>query len=290
MPPLQERTTSVVAICATNDNHEMDLDPAIRAYYEKGEEAERLFGGFPSGPLEFVRTQELILRHLPTGPLDILDVGGGPGVYARWLADLGHRVHLIDPLQLHVDQARAAHPNVKAEVGDARDLSRPDASADVVLLLGPLYHLVEQEDRFSALHEARRVLRPGGVLFAAAISRFAAMLDLLLRVDRLHEPDVFDVVDHSVRTGTFGGPGRGGLFTTSYFHLPRDLVREINDAGFESTRVLQVEGPGCWVSDFEDRWADSARREAMLEAARFVEAEPEMLAASSHLLGIATRR
>lgn len=266
----------------------MELDPDIRAYYEKGEEADRLTGGFPSGPLELARTQEIILRYLPTGRLDVLDVGGGPGVYARWLADLGHRVHLIDPVPLHVEQARAAHPDVEAEIGDARDLSRSDASTDVVLLMGPLYHLVEQSDRIGALREARRVLRPGGVLFAAAISRYAALLDLLLRHEQLQDPEIFEIVDHSVHTGFFGGPGRGGLFTTSYFHLPRDLLTEIDDAGFESTRVLQVEGPGCWVTNFEDRWADPARKEAMLQAARLVEAEPEMLAVSSHLLAIAT--
>jgi len=125
----------------------VEIDPSVRAYYEKGEEAERLFGGFPSGRLELARTQEIILRGLGDPPLDILDVGGGPGTYAAWLADLGHRVHLVDPVALHVDQASTAHADVTAEQGDARSLNRSDASADVVLLLGPLYHLVDQADR-----------------------------------------------------------------------------------------------------------------------------------------------
>lgn len=96
---------------------------------------------FPSGPLELARTHELIERHLVGDNLDILDVGGGPGIYAPWLSELGHHVHLIDPIPLHVAQARAA--GIAAMEGDARALARAGQSADVVLLLGPLYHLVD---------------------------------------------------------------------------------------------------------------------------------------------------
>lgn len=265
----------------------MELDPSIRAYYDRGEEADRLSGGFPSGPLEFARTKEILERHLPPSPAEILDVGGGPGAYASWLADRGYQVHLIDPVPLHVEQATAAHGALKAEVGDARALARADASADAVLLLGPLYHLVERDDRILALREAARVLRPGGVLFAAAISRFAALMDLLVRFDRLHDRDVAAMVEESVTTGVFGGPGKGELFTTAYFHLPRELAAEVTEAGFAAPALLQIEGPGFLVPNFEARWADESRREAMLQAARWVESEPEMLAASSHLMAVA---
>jgi ubiquinone/menaquinone biosynthesis C-methylase UbiE len=267
----------------------MELDPEVRAYYERGDEAARLTGGFPSGPLERARTEEILLRYLRSAPLEILDVGGGPGVYAAWLAEQGHQVRVIDPIPLHVEQAEAAHPDVSAEVGDARRLVRPDASADVVLMLGPLYHIVEKGDRLLALREAARVLKSGGLLFAAAISRFAALLDLLVRLDRLHEPEVFATVEESVKTGVFRGPGEAGLFTTAYFHRPRDLSVEIVEAGFDELEVLSVEGPGFLVPDFEDRWKDSERRQTMLRVARLVESEPEMLAAASHLIAVARK-
>ena len=86
----------------------MELDPEVRAYYERGDEAARLTGGFPSGPLERARTEEILLRYLPSHSLEILDVGGGPGVYAAWLAEQGHRVHVIDPIPLHVEQAESS--------------------------------------------------------------------------------------------------------------------------------------------------------------------------------------
>ena len=79
------------------------LVPAILSYYAAGLERDRLFEG--RSQLERVRTQELLARHLPPPPAVILDVGGGPGVYARWLASQGYEVHLVDPVPLHVEQA-----------------------------------------------------------------------------------------------------------------------------------------------------------------------------------------
>jgi SAM-dependent methyltransferase len=272
--------------CLVHHGIVSSLPPEIRAYYERGQEAERLSGGFPSGPLELARTQELILRYLPTERQSILDVGGGPGVYATWLAELGHDVRLVDPVSLHVEQARAA--GVDATEGDARDLDRESESVDVVLLLGPLYHMVDRADRLRALGEARRVLRAGGLVFVAAISRFAALFDLLVRLNRLHEDDVFAAVADAVVTGVFHG-SEGGLFTTAYFHRPSELREEVGEAGFNALGLFNVEGPGFVVHDFTERWSDPATRDALLAAARLVEEEPEMLAAASHLLLVGRR-
>jgi ubiquinone/menaquinone biosynthesis C-methylase UbiE len=265
-----------------------EFDASIRAFYEKGNEIGRLDGGFPSGPLELERTKEIIARYLPPAPLSILDVGGGPGVYAAWLAERGDRVHLVDPVELHVKQARSTHPKVTAEAGDARQLAQPDASVDAVLLLGPLYHLVDRADRLRALNEARRVLRSGGWVFVAAISRYAALLDLLIRLDRLHEPEIFQMVRDVVESGVFRGT-TSNLFTTAYFHLPEELRGEVADAGFAVSAVLNIEGPGCLLTDFESRWADPQRRETILQVARLLESKPEMLAASSHILAVARK-
>jgi SAM-dependent methyltransferase len=173
--------------------------------------------------------------------------------------------------------------------GDARELDEPTGSVDVVLLLGPLYHLTEAADRLGALGEAHRVLRSGGLLFSAGISRYAALLDLLVRLDRLHEPDVWVRVREAVATGVFRGHAEG-LFTTAYFHLPEELEEELSSAGFSEIEVFNIEGPGFLVDNFADRWADPAKREAMLEAARLVEQAPSMMGASSHLLAVGRSR
>ena len=146
----------------------MRIDPAIESHYDTGYERFRLSpGGRPS--LEFVRSMELLERLLPAPPARVLDVGGGPGTYAAPLARCGYRVHLVDPLPLHVEQARqAAGAAFTAAQGNARELAEPDESQDAVLLFGPLYHLTEAADRRQALAQARRVLAPGGRLLALA--------------------------------------------------------------------------------------------------------------------------
>lgn len=131
----------------------------IEFYSATINESDRLSGP-ADGVLEMVRTQELLRRHLPPAPASVLDVGGGPGAHARWLSEDGYRVHLVDPVQRHL--AEAEDSGCSVELGDARELSAADASYDVVLVLGPLYHLVEAADRRTALAEAYRVVRPGG--------------------------------------------------------------------------------------------------------------------------------
>jgi SAM-dependent methyltransferase len=155
------------------------MDPEILGHYEQGVELKRLAGG--SSRIEFARTRELLERHLPPAPARVLDIGGGPGAYSAWLAGGGYEVTLIDPVPIHVSDAaalaaRSARP-FTATLGDARDLEQMDASFDVALLFGPLYHLPERAERLRALSEATRVVRFGGVVAVAAISRFASILD-----------------------------------------------------------------------------------------------------------------
>ena len=139
----------------------MALDPEIEAYYARGGEPERLEHGY--FPLERARTQEIVLRHLAPPPGVVLDVGGAAGAYALWLSARGYAVHLVDPVPLHVDEARrasahSAHPLAGITQGDARALDHADASADAVLLLGPLYHLTDA--RGPAARAGRGPARP----------------------------------------------------------------------------------------------------------------------------------
>lgn len=267
------------------------LDDAMRRYYDRDREDGRLSrsGG---GQLERARTQELLQRFLPAPPCDVLDVGGGTGVYADWLADLGYRVHLVDPMELHVEraQARAASRSSNpftAAVGDARGLDAPDASVDAVLYLGPLYHLIERDDRLLALREARRALRPGGTLCAVAISRFASLLDGLDR-GWLADPEFRSIVERDLADGQHRNPGgidRPGWFTTAYFHRPEDLAAEIAEAGFGIPTLLGIEGPASW---FPSDWNDPVHRERTLFAARAAEGEPSLLGMNAHILAVAT--
>jgi len=267
-------------------------DKDVAAFYERGLERERLDAG--TGGLEFARTLSLLDRYLPEAPAAIADIGGGPGRYACWLADRGYAVHLVDPVPLHIEQAQSAaqsgHPLASAEVGDARALRLPTASADAVLLLGPLYHLPERADRVQALAEARRVCRPYGVVIAAAISRFASTLDGL-REGYLEDPAFARIAADDRRDGRHYNPtNHPAYFTTAYFHRPEELARECEDAGLVHESTLAIEGPAWLLADLDTRLADDQRRGALLSALDSLESEPALLGVSAHLLVVSRRR
>ena len=259
------------------------MDDRVLDHYGGGIERDRFAGGYSR--IEFARTKELLERYLPPPPAPILDVGGGPGAYASWLAGRGYRLHLVDPVPLHVEQA-TARGGFTAALGDARRLEEKDETFDVVLLMGPLYHLTERTDRVTALAEARRVARPGGLVAAAAISRFASLLDGL-KYDRLRDPEFRAIVERDLAEGQHRNTDRRPeWFTTSYFHRPEELEAEMAEAGLAVEATFGVEGPG-WV--MHNLWDDEGRRESVLYAARAVEQDPGLMALSSHLLAIGRR-
>jgi ubiquinone/menaquinone biosynthesis C-methylase UbiE len=256
-------------------------------YYGEGRESSRLRKD--NGLIELARTRELLQRFVPPPPAVVLDIGGGAGVYAFWLAQQGYRVHLIDATPLHIEQAHRYSqaeniPLAEIAVGDARHLTQPDAVADAVLLLGPLYHLTERSDRLAALREAFRTLKPGGVLLAAAISRYASFLDGLLR-GYLEDPVFAGIVRQDLTDGQHRNPtNHPRYFTTSFFHTPQELEAEAAEAGFENPQVLAIEGPGWMFPELTARWHEPARRELYLELMRQAENAPALTGASSHLM------
>jgi SAM-dependent methyltransferase len=268
------------------------LPAEIVAHYGTGYERERLAAG--TSRLEFVRSREILCRFLPPVPATVLDIGGGPGAYAAWLAREGYRVHLLDAVPLHVAQAQEAsawqpdHP-FTAAVGDARALPCGAESADAVLLFGPLYHLTERGDRLQALAEARRVLRPGGVVLAAAISRFASLLDGL-KYGLFDDLGFVRIAERDLEDGQHRNPeDHPGYFTTAYFHRPDELAQEVAAAGFSLDAVLAVEGPGSLLPDLSLWWEDPHRRDVLLSFIARVEAEPSLLGLGGHLMAVGHR-
>ena len=259
----------------------------LRFYGETITEADRLTAT-ADGRLEMVRTQELLRRYLPPAPARVLDVGGGPGTHARWLVEDGYQVHLVDPVPRHIRQAESSGATV--ELGDARALTAADASYDVVLLLGPLYHLPDHDDRAQALTEAHRVLRPGGLLAAAGINRYASLFEHSAFA-HLHRPAMRESIQHILHSQVHDGKRS---FTSAYFHTGEQLRDEVTSTGFTDTDVLSVEGPAWSMLAAAERttggdFRDSALFESALTAARMAEPYPELLAAGSHMLAFGYR-
>jgi ubiquinone/menaquinone biosynthesis C-methylase UbiE len=271
----------------------MDLLPEeIERYYRLGLESGRLSNEV--GELEKFRTQQILARYLPPPPAVIFDIGGGAGVHAFPLAEKDYQVHLVDPVELHLEQARTREAQSGVRLasirpGDARKLEAANGIAGAVLLLGPLYHLIERADRITALGEAGRILKPGGVLFAAAISRFASF------VGGVHsaffaDPAFRDIIETDLLSGQHRNPTKEPLyFTTAYFHRPDELERELAEARFEGVHILGIEGPAWSSALFSEVWAAPAQRERLMKFLSLVEEEPSILGASAHLLAVARR-
>lgn len=253
-----------------------ELDERIRDYYEdQFDESARLTTRSAQGPLEHQRVQELIGQHLTGGR--IIDIGGGAGVHARSLLDGGHQVTLVDPVRSHVRSA--AQLGVDAQIGDARSLPFTEDGFDAALLLGPLYHLADRADRLQALGEAARVVRSGGWVFAAGLSRFVGFGQLALGVTDLR------VDDEHIALLEHGAPSSRGRFPAGHFHTAESLAEEAVAAGLDVLDVHGVEGPGGLLLEGIPAEQTSLTA-AALSLARAGSTVPGIRELSPHLLAV----
>jgi ubiquinone/menaquinone biosynthesis C-methylase UbiE len=258
----------------------------IEQFYESAAEEKRLTYGL--GPLEFERNKELIARFLPAGASFIIDVGGGPGVYAEWLVGLGHSVHLIDPVDKHIRQAKKRAAKLKkpfhAMLGEARFLDFKDGTADVVIEHGPLYHLQQRTDRIAALKKACRVLKPGGVMLGFAINHSVSTLTGLLN-GMIHDDQFYAMCMDELKTGLHNPPAAWpGILPQAFFHKPGELLTEVEEAGFTDLELFAVEGM-IWLDAkyFESR-SNPDKKEKMMGLLRATEQRRELLCFSPHMM------
>jgi hypothetical protein len=134
-----------------------------------------------------------------------------------------------------------------------------------------------------------RVLRPGGILLASAISRFASALDGI-RMGYLGDPEFAAIVERDLADGQHRNPtGHPEYFMAAHFHHPDELGGEVARAGFSVDGVFGIEGPGWLAQDFDAWWGDRRRRERLIQLARRLETEPALAGISAHLLAAARK-
>lgn len=263
----------------------MNKKPSIE-FYAKGAEKDRLSGHHL---LEKDRTLRMLKKFLPPVPAIILDVGGAAGVYTFPLTEMGYEVHLIDPIPLHVKQAQEYAINCGRQlasysVGDARKIEYNDHYADVVLFFGPLYHLTDPNDRLQALHEAYRVLKPGGLLLAAGISRFAYFMDGVFKATLYSK---FEGIEQSLSTGILL-PSSDDKFS-GFLHHPDELREEVQKAGFENVSLRAIEGPVWGKQEIEILQQDPKSWDKLIELLETIETDETIIGASAHIMAVAKR-
>jgi ubiquinone/menaquinone biosynthesis C-methylase UbiE len=148
---------------------------------------------------------------------------------------------------------------------------------------------VKKRDRMKALVEARRTLKPGGLLFVAAISRFASALDGMFH-GYMKDAEFFKIAKRDLRTGQHRNPTkRPEYFTTAFFHAPKELEAEIRGVGFALVKLYGVEGAAWMLHDFDSVWRQPRLRARMLHVLHATENEPSLIGQSAHMVCVARK-
>ena len=266
-----------------------DLD-TIKDYYDGRVEEE--WARLDASWLEYAVTRHFIAAYLQPASR-VLDLGGGPGRYALDLAAEGHSVDLADiaPGNIAFAEEQARRRGVRlrsSRVVDARDLSAfADASFDMVLNLGPLYHLLDPADRVRAVRETLRVLKPSGHALFAFVSRYGPIhyTARTAATDIGHRRGTMAaVLDHGVHRPSSDRP----FFTDAYFADPDAIRPFMARCGVVELRMFGAEG---MFAQSEDRLAGLApeHRQGWLELAVRTAVTPAALYGSEHLVFIGRR-
>ncbi len=224
----------------------------IKNYYKNFNEKDRLIND-NSGKLEYEMTMRIIREYLPKNA-KILDLGGGAGVYSFPLAEMGYEVHLAD---LSVDLIKQAkEQNVKKEnkiascnVVNAIDLSLyKNEQFDVVLLFGPLYHLLEELEREQCLKEVNRVLKNEGMVFASFIPYLSGSIAIIDRYFRHQEQVDANNLNQVFKTGKFNNLSDNG-FQEGYYPTSNEIEKLFEKSGFKKIVIKSIRGIGYEKED-----------------------------------------
>jgi len=264
----------------------------IRQFYSNEMEKDRLEQELFQ--LEGIRTKEIIGRYLNKKRLAIADIGGGAGYYAFWLQSMGHQVTLVDlsPRNIELVAERSKSSGVQlanARTGDATKLDLGDDQFDLVLLLGPLYHLVDKTERIKALTEAKRIVKPGGFVLSAVISRYASLFDGFKR-DLVYDDQFAKLLVDDLQTGVHLNPTNNPeYFTTAYFHTPAEIRDEIKESGLKLEKLVAVEGFGWIINDFAKKAGDGLYMNKLTTTIGMLETNDDLIAMSQHIIAVAKK-
>lgn len=237
---------------------------------------------------EFAVTMRALGEYLLPVPAKVIDIGGGPGRYALALAEQDYEVTLVDLSEGNLAFARQKSADVNIRLAGIHQANAIDLSIfqsesfDAALMMRPLYHLLLREERLLALQGARRLLKPGGLIFVSFISRFAAFRDAASKgaswvLDRPDTPEKL------MSTGIDINEAQG--FTDAYFAHPDEVIPLGESAGFETVLRMGCEGVVAghetYVNSLKgenfEKWADLNYR---------ISKDPAAIGASDHILYI----
>ena len=262
----------------------------IAAFYNN--DPEREHSRLERHQLEYDLTWIYLNQYLPIRG-HILEIGGGTGRYTLALAKQGYLVTVVDLSEKLLEMGRkrimeeGLENQVRLVLGDARELSKiTEKDFDAVLVMGPLYHLVEEVDRKAVLKEAFDRLKVDGILFSSFISRFGIMGDLIRNVPGwiVDQSEVGSILEIGKNPGHIRGSGFRG-----YFARISEIAPLHESCGFETLTIAGVE-PAISADDESYNILQGRQRQLWLDLFYKISTEPSILGASRHLLYIGRRK
>ena len=208
---------------------------------------------------------------------------------------MGHRVTLFDLTPEHIEWAtlHAQQSGIQltnAMVGDAMQMNMKDEQFDIALLFGPLYHLTEKKERVKALSETARVLKPGGIMLAAIISRYASLIDGFKR-NLVDDDRFFSILTNDLQNGIhINKTENPEYFTTAFFHTISAIKEEVMEAGLQFKKLVAVESFAWIVDDFGKRLSDEKYMSKLNGIISQVESNEDLVAMSPHIIVVAEKK
>lgn len=262
-------------------------------YYSQFDE----WGRLDREPLEFIINLHYIKQYL-TNAQSILDNGAGPGKYAMELAKLGYNVTLSDltPKLVEIAQQKVNELGLTEQFKGFHVLNATslegisDESFDASLMLGPLYHLQEEEDRILAVKELFRVTKKNGIVFVAFQSRMRMTLTSLQFPQHWKPNDNMDSIQEFYDSGIFNHKD-DGRFTGAYYFNIEDIKSFMEENGFQTIDLIGSSSLGALLTNEQKQyWTDRGEHEELLEFLINAAKDPSILGISSHLLYIGRRK
>ena len=262
------------------------ISKELEDFYNNASEETRLEKGM--GIFEFERIKELITEHISTPNATIIDVGGGTGKYAEWLTKNNHDVHLIDPVLKHIKLAKKRANKLKkpfsVAIGEAKKLPFEDHFADLVILHGPLYHLQNEVDRITAIIEAKRVLKKGGIILGFAINATASTLVGLMN-GMIHTNSFFDMCKQELTSGIHNAPKDFPfLLADAFYHKPEGLKKEFLEQDLTLINLFAVEGMGWLDHEYFTNMIDQKKSKTLKTLQILTQNDEYLLPFSPHMM------
>ena len=247
-------------------------------YYNKFNEDKRL--NTKHGNIEFITALNYINKYIKKG-YKVLDIGAGTGKYSIYLYNEGYDVTALELVKHNLRVLEKNEPNIKALQGNALDIKLPDNSFDIVLLFGPMYHLISFEDKLKAINEAKRVLKPNGLLFISYCMNEYAVITHGFIENNINESINNNLLDKDFKIT----PNDTDLY--SFVRL--EDINKLNElSNLQRIKILSQDGPTEYIKKCVNKMDDETYNNYIKYHLNTCE-RPELLGAGRHILDIVTK-